>query len=193
LERSGLSTEIFGTLANGETVEAVTLTNANGMSVKVIGYGASIQSVCVPDAQGRLADVTTGYATLDEYVAQPQFYGATIGRVANRIAHARFTLDGKEYIVPANDGTNSLHGGDVGFDKVNWTVTTCDAAALSVTLRHFSPHGDQGYPGNLNVTATYQLRADNALSVTYRATTDALTCVNLSNCRHVGTRETPFV
>jgi aldose 1-epimerase len=181
LERSGLSTEIFGTLANGETVEAVTLTNANGMSVKIIGYGASIQSVCVPDAQGRFADVTTGYATLDEYVAQPHFYGATIGRVANRIAHARFTLDGEEYIVSANDDANSLHGGDVGFDKVNWTVTTCDAAALSVTLRHFSPHGDQGYPGNLNVTATYQLRADNALSVTYRATTDAPTCVNLTN------------
>jgi aldose 1-epimerase len=146
LERSGLSTEIFGTLANGETVEAVTLTNANGMSVKIIGYGASIQSVCVPDAQGRLADVTTGYATLDEYVAQPQFYGATIGRVANRIAHARFTIDDEEYIVSANDDANSLHGGDVGFDKANWTVTTCDAAALSVTLRHFSPMAIKAIP-----------------------------------------------
>ena len=94
MDRSGLKTEIFGTLAKGETVEAVTLTNAIGMSVKIIGYGASIQSVCVPDAQGRFADVTTGYATLDEYVTQPQFHGSTIGRVANRIAHARFTLDG---------------------------------------------------------------------------------------------------
>jgi aldose 1-epimerase len=181
LERSRLSTEIFGTLANGETVDAVTLTNANGMSVRIISYGASIQSVCVPDAQGQFADVTTGYATLDEYVTQPQFHGSTIGRVANRIARARFTLDGEDYIIPANDGANSLHGGDVGFDKANWTVTHCDAAALSVTLQHFSPHGDQGYPGNLNVTATYQLSPDNALSVTYRATTDALTCVNLSN------------
>lgn len=180
MTRSTLNREIFGTLANGDTVEAVTLTNASGMTVKIITYGASIQSVCVPDAQGQFVDVTTGYATLHEYVAQPQFFGSTVGRVANRIAGARFILDGKAFVVPANDGTNSLHGGDVGFDKINWTITACDEVALSVTLSHISPDGDQGYPGNLTVTATYQLN-NNALSVRYNATTDAPTVINLSN------------
>lgn len=151
------------------------------MRVRIIGYGAAIQSVSVPDAQGRFADVTMGYDTLDAYVTQMQYAGSTVGRVANRIAGARFSLAGNAYLLPANDATNSLHGGDIGFDKVNWTVTACDEAALSVTLSHISPDGDQGYPGNLSVTATYQLHADNALSVLYQATTDAPTMVNLSN------------
>lgn len=176
-----LKRENFGTLASGDIVEAVTLTNANGMSVKIIGYGASIQSVYVPDARGQFADVSTAYNSLAEYVAQPQYFGSTVGRVANRIANARFTLDSKEYVVPANDGANSLHGGEAGFDKANWTVIACDEDALSVTLSHISPDGDQGYPGNLTVTATYQLHVDNALSVKYHATTDAPTLVNLSN------------
>ena len=181
MTRPKLNREAFGTLANGEAVELVTLTNAEGMTVRIISYGASIQSVCVPDARGQFADVTTGYATLDEYVAQPQFFGSTVGRVANRIAQARFTLNGKTFAVPANHGPNSLHGGDLGFDKVNWAVMECDEEALSVTLSHISPDGDQGYPGTLTVTATYQLRADNALCLSYRATTDAPTVVNLSN------------
>lgn len=181
LTRSQLGREVFGTLANGEAVEVLTLTNGYGMSVKIIGYGASIQSVCVPDVLGQFADVTTGYTTLAEYVAKPQYFGSTVGRVANRIANARFVLNDKEYIVPANDGANSLHGGEVGFDKVNWRVTACDEDALSVTLSYLSPDGDQGYPGNLSVTATYQLSEDNALSLTYQATTDAPTVVNLSN------------
>ena len=126
MTQSSLNRDIFGTLANGEVVHAITLTNAAGMSVKIISYGASIQSVCVPDANGTFADVTTGYATLEEYVAQPKYFGATVGRVANRIAGARFEIDGKVYSVPANDGAHSHHGGDVGFDKVNWTVTACD-------------------------------------------------------------------
>jgi aldose 1-epimerase len=176
-----LQRDIFGTLASGEAVHAVTLTNAAGMSVRIISYGAAIQSVCVPDAKGNFADVTTGYATIADYVAQRQYFGATVGRVANRIAGARFELDGKVYSVPANDGRHSLHGGDVGFDKVNWTVTDCDEEALSVTLLHISPDGDQGYPGILTVTATYQLHPDNALSVHYEAVTDAPTCVNLTN------------
>lgn len=157
------------------------MTNSSGMSVKIISYGASIQSVCVPDVSGDFADVTAGYRTLDEYVAHPQFFGSTVGRVANRVARARFTLNSREYFVPANDGANSLHGGDVGFDKVNWRVTACDADALSVTLSHISRDGDQGYPGTLSVTATYQLSNDNSLSVIYHATTDAPTIVNLSN------------
>lgn len=181
LTKSSLQRDIFGTLASGEAVHAVTLTNAAGMSVRIISYGASIQSVCVPDANGNFADVTTGYANIEEYVAQRQYFGATVGRVANRIAGARFELDGKVYSVPANDGTHSQHGGDVGFDKVNWTITDCDEEALSVTLSHISSDGDEGYPGTLTVTATYQLHPDNALSVHYQALTDAPTCVNLTN------------
>ena len=181
MTQSSLQRDIFGTLASGEAVHAVTLTNAAGMSVRIISYGAAIQSVCVPDANGNFADVTTGYADIAEYVAQRQYFGATVGRVANRIAGARFELDGKVYSVPANDGTHSLHGGDVGFDKVNWTITACDEEALSVTLSHMSPDGDQGYPGMLTVTATYQLHPDNALSAHYQAVTDAPTCVNLTN------------
>ena len=179
--RSKLSKEVFGKLASGDAVELVTLTNAHGMMVKIISYGASIQSVCVPDALGQFADVTTGHATLDEYIMWPQFFGSTVGRVANRIADACFTLDGKKYVVPANDGANSLHGGNVGFDKVNWSVTAWDEAALSVTLMHISADGDHGFPGNLTVTATYQVSEGNALSVKYNATTDAPTLVNLSN------------
>lgn len=176
-----LSRGPFGTLANGDAVEAVTLTNSHGMSVRLIGYGASIQSVSVPDAQGNFADVTIGYATLDEYVQAPQYFGATVGRVANRIAHARFTLGEQEYQVPANDGAHSLHGGPEGFDKKNWELLTCDEDALTATFALTSPDGDQGYPGTLRVLATYQLSEDNSLSVHYRAATDAPTCVNLSN------------
>lgn len=181
LDHSGLSREVFGTLANGEAVEAISLVNANGMSVRIISYGASIQSVIVPDAQDVFAEVTAGYATLDEYVARPQFFGSTVGRVANRLAGGCFTLNGRDYQVPVNDGVNSLHGGTCGFDKVNWTVTECDQSGLSVSLQYVSPDGDQGYPGTLTTTATYSLGEDNALTVHYHATTDAPTVVNLSN------------
>jgi len=175
-----LSRAVFGTLANGELVESVTLTNNHGMSVRLIGYGASIQSVIVPDANGNLADVTLGYVTLDEYVQAPQYFGATVGRVANRVAHSRFTLSGQEYHVRSNDGPHSLHGGPDGFDKKNWDLLACDEEALTATFALTSPDG-QGYPGNLRVLATYQLGEDNSLSVHYRAATDAATVVNLSN------------
>jgi aldose 1-epimerase len=113
LHRSTLSREVFGTLDDGAAVEAVTLVNANGMSVRIIGYGASIQSVRVPDRYGELADVTAGYATLDDYIRHPQFFGSTVGRVANRVAGARFILNGIEYDVPANDGTSQLDHHDL--------------------------------------------------------------------------------
>jgi hypothetical protein len=117
LTRPKLSREFFGTLANGDSVEAITFVNANGMRVRIIGYGAVIQSVYVPDAQGRFADVTTGYDTLDAYVAQPHYFGSTIGRVANRIAGARFTLGGKEYLVPANDGATLCMAANWGLTR----------------------------------------------------------------------------
>lgn len=178
---SGIHKDVFGTLGDGAVVEALTLTNTTGMSVRIITLGASIQSVSVPDMNGRFADVTAGYATLDEYVTRPQFFGSTVGRVANRIAKSRFTLNGTEYRLPSNDGVNSLHGGTQGFDKVNWNIVEVAEDKLAVTLQLISPDGDQGYPGTLTVTATYSLDEDNALTVEYKATTDAPTVVNLSN------------
>ena len=180
MNHSTLVKEVFGNLPHGEPIEAICLTNGNDMFVRIITYGASIQSVCVPDRKGNIVDVTAGYATLAKYIEQPQFFGATVGRVANRIANACFTLDWKNFTVPANDGPHSLHGG-VGFDKVNWVVIGCDEDNLSVTLQHISPDGDQGYPGTLTVTATYSLDDSNSLIVRYEATTDAPTIINLSN------------
>lgn len=172
----------FGTLPDGEEVEAITLTNAHGMAVTIITYGAGIQAMLVPDREGRVVDVALGHATLQPYLDQPQFIGATVGRVANRIAKGRFRFDGQEYRIPVNDGPNSLHGGAVGFDKVNWRVLgTTDSPAPGVTLGHVSPDGDQGFPGTLTVTATYCLTDAGELMVEYRAATEAPTLVNITN------------
>jgi aldose 1-epimerase len=172
----------FGTLADGRTVEAITLANANGVAARIITYGASIQSVVVPDRRGVSADVALGHASLEDYLEHPQYFGATVGRVANRIARGRFTLDGRTYQVPVNNGPNSLHGGTTGFDKVLWSVVEVTKAPVpSVTLRYVSPDGEMGYPGTLVVTATYRLEETDTLSVEYEAETDRTTIVNLSN------------
>lgn len=174
---------VFGTLAHEHQVDAVTLSNAHGVSARIIAYGASLQSLQVPDRDGHTANIVLGYATLDGYVDKPQYFGATVGRYANRIAGGKFTLDGHAYTLPLNDGPNSLHGGTRGFDKVLWTVTGVehDADRASVTLRYVSADGDMGYPGTLTVTATYTLDEANRLSIDYRATTDKPTIVNISN------------
>ena len=172
----------FGSLPGGEPVEAITLANKRGMKVTVITYGAAIQSLIVPDRRGRMADVTLGYPSLQGYLTKSEYFGATVGRVANRIALGRFTLDGKTYQTPVNNGPNALHGGTKGFDKVNWRVLSANSGPTAiVTLQYVSPHMDQGYPGQLTTTATYSLDERNTLSVEYRATTDRPTVVNLSN------------
>ena len=172
----------FGTLPGGEAVEAITLANRAGMKARIITYGASLQSVLVADRDGAMADVTLGHAILEPYLDQPQYFGSTVGRVANRIAGGRFTLDGVDYHVPVNNGPNSLHGGSHGFDKANWEVLEVeDGPPASVTLGYVSPDGDQGYPGTLKVTATYSLNDDNILCVDYRAAADRPTLVNISN------------
>ena len=128
------------------------------------------------------ADVLLGYDNMQQYLDQPQYFGATVGRFANRIARGKFSIDGKAYQVPVNDGPNSLHGGAVGFDKVLWSVVgTNSGQAASVTLRYVSKDGDQGYPGTLTVDATYSLDEKNQLKIDYRATTDRTTSVNISN------------
>jgi aldose 1-epimerase len=172
----------FGVTPDGREVPSVTLSNAHGVRITVIAYGAVLQSVVLPDRAGRFADVAPGYAGLDGYLARSQMFGATVGRYANRIAGGRFRLDGEDYQLPVNAGPNSMHGGKVGFDKAVWAVVSVKAGPVaSVTLRHVSPDGDQGYPGTLTVDATYSLDENNVLTIEYKATTDKRTIVNMTN------------
>jgi aldose 1-epimerase len=172
----------FGTLPDGTSIEAVTLRNAHGISARILAYGATLQALEAPDRKGRRADIALGYDTLADYVAHPNYFGATIGRFANRIAGARFVLDGKTYMLAVNDKPNSLHGGEKGFDKRVWHIDSVESGATaSVTLSLISAAGDQGYPGTLHVTERYALDEAGALSVDYSATTDAPTVVNLTN------------
>ncbi|XRD88308.1 galactose mutarotase [Dyella nitratireducens] len=174
--------ESFGHTADGQNVDIVTLTNSHGMRARVMSYGASLQSLLVPDRSGKLVDVVLGYDTLQGYLDRRQYLGATVGRYANRIAHGKFTLDGKTYSLTLNDGTNSLHGGTKGFDMQVWKVLDVKSGPTpSVTMEYVSPDGDQGYPGTLTVKATYMLSDDNQLKIAYVATTDKPTIVNLSN------------
>lgn len=169
----------FGRLPSGDAVTAVSLRNRGGLAVRLISYGASIQSVVVPDRQGMLAEISLGHGDLQPYLDFPQYAGSIVGRVANRIARASFALDGKVYKLAVNDGNNTLHGGHRGFDKVNWKVERIGDDC--VTFTHTSPDGDEGFPGTLEVEATYRLDDSNRFSAEYCATTDAPTLVNLSN------------
>lgn len=172
----------FGTLPDGTAIEAVTLRNAHGISARIITYGATLQALLAPDRHGKQADVALGYDDLTGYVAHPNYFGATIGRFANRIGGARFTLAGKTYRLSVNDKPNSLHGGLKGFDKQVWHIESVQSApTASVTLTLTSAAGDQGYPGTLKVTERYALDEAGALSLEYSATTDAPTVVNLTN------------
>ena len=172
----------FGAMPDGTSVEAITLTNRSGGSVTIITLGASVQALMVKGRDGRFADVALGYPNIEGYLAKPNYFGATVGRVANRIAKGRFTLDGRAYQTPVNDGVNALHGGSKGFDKVVWQVVSVEKGpTASVTLRYVSPDGDQGYPGTLTATATYALADSGDLAVDYSAVTDKPTVVNMSN------------
>lgn len=172
----------FGTLGDGHIVEAITLTNGHGVSVRIIALGAGIQSLTVPDRNGKPADVVLGYANLADYLAKPQYFGSTVGRFANRIARGRFVLDGRSYQLATNNGPNSLHGGLRGFDKVLWKVDRVSrGVSAAVTFSYVSPDGEEGYPGTLTVAATYELNEENEISLEYRATTDKPTLVNITN------------
>jgi aldose 1-epimerase len=172
---------LFGRMPNGKAVEVYTLTNPGGMQVKAITYGAIIQSIRVPDKTGLRSDVTLGYDSLGGYLANPAYFGAVVGRYANRIARGRFTLDGRTYRLTINNGPNQLHGGLKGFDKAVWPATTIrHGDTVGVTFAHTSPAGDEGYPGRLRVHVTYRLTPSDELMVDYRATADSPTPVNLS-------------
>ena len=168
---------VFGRMPDGTEVEEITLRNG-GMACRVITYGGAVRSLIVPDRNGNPVDVVLGFDTLEDYRAQDKYIGALVGRYANRIGGAKFTLNGVEHTLAANDGANSLHGGDVGFDKQVWAVE--ELTDNSVTLSLTSPDGQEGYPGTLDVRVTYTL-ADGALSIDYRARSDKDTVCNLTN------------
>jgi aldose 1-epimerase len=166
----------FG-MREGRPITLFTLTNAHGLEVKAMTYGAIITSIRVPDRKGQIADIVLGHETPDGYIPNPPYFGALVGRYANRIANATFTLDGKKYDLAKNDGPNTLHGGVKGFDKVMWEGK---ALKNSVVFTYLSKDGEEGFPGNLKVKVTYTLTDSNELSVDYEATSDKATPLNLS-------------
>ncbi|MCB2407870.1 aldose epimerase family protein [Hymenobacter lucidus] len=177
----------FGKTTDGTEVQLYTLTNAHGLKVSITNYGGTITSLLVPDKDGQLGDIVLGFDNVSgyqspEYLKSGPYFGALIGRYGNRIAKGKFTLDGKEYTLAKNNGENHLHGGKKGFDKVVWQAepgTSADGQTL--TLIYLSKDGEEGYPGNLNVTVVYTLTNDDALKIDYSATTDKATPVNLTN------------
>ncbi len=179
---ASISKAAYGTTADGEAVDEYTLTNAGGVEIRIITYGGIVTSLRVPDREGSFDNVVLGFDNLGDYETKNPYFGAIIGRYGNRIANAKFTLDGTEYTLPANNGPNSLHGGDKGFDKVVWTAKEVPGDAdVGLELTYESPDGEEGYPGSLSVTVVYTLTADNALQIDYTATTDKTTVVNLTH------------
>jgi aldose 1-epimerase len=167
----------------GKPIEMVTLKNSHGMEVQAITYGAIITSIKVPDRNGKAADVVLGFDAPDQYWHEPTppFFGAVVGRYGNRIAKGKFTLDGKTYSLAINNAPNSLHGGNKGFDKQVWDVTTRNGEdGASAIFTRTSPDGEEGYPGTLQARVTYTLTEKNELIVDYHATTDKATPVNLT-------------
>jgi aldose 1-epimerase len=172
----------YGKATDGTPVDEYVLSNGKGMTVKVITYGGIITDISVPDQRGKVTNITLGFDSLEGYLHKHPYFGAIVGRVANRIAKGKFTLDGKEYTLARNNGPNHLHGGDKGFDKVVWKAVPVKAEGeVGVKLSHVSPDGDEGYPGKLNATVTYSITSANELRLDYEATTDKATPVNLSN------------
>jgi aldose 1-epimerase len=165
---------------DGQKVELFTLTNGHGMTARITNYGAFLVSLEVPDRNGKPADVVLGYDNLKDYTTGTT-YGAVIGRFVNRIGGAQFTLEGKTYHLKANAGPNNIHGGPIGFSYHVYNATPLDGPSPGLILQMVSPDGDQGFPGNLNFTVTYTLKADNTLQISYRATTDKPTVLNPTN------------
>ncbi len=169
----------FGVLSDGTPVDVLTLRGAGGVEVRALTYGCTIVSLLAPDARGHVADVALGFPTLDEYVRASPYFGAIVGRYANRIAAGRLPVAGQLRQLTINEPPNHLHGGWRGFDKQVWQAEI-DGDGSAVCFRHTSPAGHEGYPGTLDVEVTYQLNERNELSVAYAASTDAPTAVNLT-------------
>ena len=177
-----ISKREYGQNADGKAVDLYTLTNAAGMTVSVMTHGAALVHIFTPDRNGNMADVSLGYDSMDGYKVKSAYFGGTLGQFANRINAGKFILDGKEIQLEVNRPPNHLHGGTRGFDKRLWTVEkTVDGDSPSIRLSYVCADGEEGYPGNVSVSVTYTLNADNGLELAYSATTDKKTIINLSN------------
>lgn len=179
---TSISAKSFGTTTEGQKVTQYTLTNDKGASVSIINYGGIVTSLKVPDRNGKFADVVLGFKTLSDYEKKSPYFGCLVGRYGNRIAKGEFTLDGHTYRLAPNNNGQSLHGGLKGFDKVIWNaVPAMTGQGPSLKLTYVSKDGEEGYPGNLSVTATYTLTNKNELKLVFRAKTDKATIVNLTH------------
>jgi aldose 1-epimerase len=182
--KTGVVMTTFGKTSDDKNVELYVLTNTNGMTVKIMTLGAAITDLLVPDRAGKLADVNLGFDDVKGYQGKSNpFFGCIVGRVCNRIAKGRFSLEGKEYKLATNNGPNHLHGGNKGFDKVIWTakVVDPDKVPAAVSFQYTSPDGEEGYPGTLRVGVVYELTDKNELKMHYTADTDKPTPINLTN------------
>jgi len=176
-----LTSAAFGKTPDGRAVDIYTLRNRNGMEARIATYGGIIVSLTAPDRNGRFADVVLGFDNLNGYLKSSPYFGALVGRYANRIGGAKFSLNGKAYKLAANDGPNSLHGGVKGFDKVVWNVKTMESGKNpALELSYLSKDGEEGFPGNLSVKVLYTLTEQNELRMDFTATTDAPTICNLT-------------
>ena len=172
----------FGKTSEGQAVEIYTLHNSKGAEARIMTYGGIVQSLSMPDKNGKFADVVLGYDNLQGYIDKTPYFGALIGRYGNRIGGAKFTLEGNTYTLATNNGPNTLHGGLKGFDKVVWTAkSSVGIRGPQLVLAYFSKDGEEGFPGNLEVTAIYTLTEDNELKLEFAATTDRPTVVNLTH------------
>jgi len=180
-DADSLTSKPFGKTTKDKPVTLYTLTNKNGMSVSIMDYGATVVDLLVPDRSGKLGDVALGFDSVEPYFTQTAYLGATIGRYGNRIANGTFKLGDQAYQLPKNNGPNSLHGGLNGFDKQMWKVERKETSPPSITFSRVSPDGEEGYPGTLNVNVTFTLTEKDQLRISYQATTDKPTIINLTN------------
>ena len=179
--RNMVTQRTFGTLPSGEEVQIYHLENKSGAFAEVLQFGAIFVKLCVPDRDGRLTDVVLGYDDLAGYEVNGCFFGATIGRSGNRIAQSRFTLDGKEIVLTPNEGANNLHSGPDGFEKKMWTASEISEDKNAVTFSRISPDGENGFPGEFNVSVTYEMTEENELRIVYGGVCDQTTIANMTN------------
>lgn len=179
--RNMVTQRTFGTLPSGEEVQIYHLENKSGAFAEVLQFGAILVKLCVPDRDGRLTDVVLGYDDLAGYEVNGCFFGATIGRSGNRIAQSRFTLDGKEIVLTPNEGVNNLHSGPDGFEKKMWTASEISEDKNAVTFSRISPDGENGFPGEFNVSVTYEMTEENELRIVYGGVCDQTTIANMTN------------
>ena len=171
-----------GTMQDGTKVETITLSAGHGISARILTYGATLENLYIPNRHGVVADVVLGHDQLEDYEKTRDFFGATVGRYANRIAGARFSLDHHRYVLSANEGANLLHGGPRGFDRANWQVASVSSGPIAaVVLTHQSADGDQGFPGQVDASVEYRMDDTGTMTVTYRATTTKPTVINMTS------------